>query len=143
MQPDSIKNRLAPVKKITIDRLELCVAVLNTRLTTFMVKECRYKFDKHYYIVDSQIVCAMIQKETYGFNTFAATRIGEIQEGTNPSDWYWIEENSTSQTGLREGRNRKKLTQIVLGRMARNFSRNQIRNGLSRKHSMETSYQRE
>ena len=32
----------------------------------------------------------MIQKETYGFNTFAATRIGEIQEGTIPADWYWI-----------------------------------------------------
>ena len=32
----------------------------------------------------------MIQKETYGFNTFAATRVGEIQEGTNVTDWYWI-----------------------------------------------------
>ena len=84
------KNRLAPVKKISIDRLELCAAVLNTRLTTFIVKECRYKFEKHH-IVDSQIVRAMIQKETYGFNTFAATRIGEIQQGRNPSDWYWIE----------------------------------------------------
>ena len=84
------KNRLAPVKKISIDRLELCAAVLNTRLTTFIVKECRYKFEKHH-IVDSQIVRAMIQKETYGFNTFAATRIGEIQEGTNSSDWYWKE----------------------------------------------------
>ena len=79
------KNRLAPVKKISIDRLELCAAVLNTRLTTFIVKECRYKFEKHH-IVDSQIVRAMIQKETYGFNTFAATRIGEIQKGTNPSE---------------------------------------------------------
>ena len=33
----------------------------------------------------------MIQKNSYGFNTFAATRIGEIQEGTNPTDWYWVE----------------------------------------------------
>ncbi len=31
----------------------------------------------------------MIQEETYGFNTFAATRIGEIQEGTIPADWCW------------------------------------------------------
>ena len=30
-------------------------------------------------------------KEKYAFNMFAATRIGEIKEGTNPSDWYWIE----------------------------------------------------
>ena len=33
----------------------------------------------------------MIQKQSYGFNTFAATRIGEIQESTNPTDWYWTE----------------------------------------------------
>ena len=31
----------------------------------------------------------MIQKESYGFNTFAAVRVGEIQEGTNTKDWYW------------------------------------------------------
>ena len=33
----------------------------------------------------------MIQKSSYGFNTFAATRIGEIQGGTNIEDWYWCE----------------------------------------------------
>ena len=33
----------------------------------------------------------MIQKESYGFNTFAAVRVGEIQEGTNTNDWYWTE----------------------------------------------------
>ena len=54
-------------------------------------KECRYQFQKIYHIVDSQIVHAMIQKNSYGFNTFAATRIGEIQEGTSQTDWYWIE----------------------------------------------------
>ena len=32
----------------------------------------------------------MIRKETYRFNTFAATRVGEIRQGTNVSDWYWI-----------------------------------------------------
>ena len=28
----------------------------------------------------------MVQKESYGSNTFAVTRIGEIQSGTNPKD---------------------------------------------------------
>ena len=85
------KNRLAPIKKLSIDRIELCGAVLNKRLKTFIEKECRYRFQRTYHIVDSQIVHAMIQKNSYGFNTFAATRIGEIQEGTNPTDWYWVE----------------------------------------------------
>ena len=36
-------------------------------------------------------VHAMIQKNSYGFNTFAATRKGEIQEGTSQTDWYLVE----------------------------------------------------
>ena len=85
------KNRLATIKKISIDRIELCGAVLNKRLKTFIEKECRYRFQRIYHIVDSQIVHAMTQKTSYGINTFAATRIGEIQEGTSQTDWYWVE----------------------------------------------------
>ena len=55
-----------------------------------MDEQYRYKFQRCYHIVDSQIVQAMIQKDSYGFNTFAATRIGEIQEGTE-QHWYWTE----------------------------------------------------
>ena len=49
---------------------------------------------KCYHIVDSQIVHGMIQKESYGFNTFAATRVGEIQQNTSPKEWFWMERNS-------------------------------------------------
>ena len=33
----------------------------------------------------------MINKQSYGFNTFAANRIGEIHCHSDPEDWYWIE----------------------------------------------------
>ena len=93
------KNRLAPIKKMSIDKIELCGAVLSKRLKSLIAKECRYTFEKCYYVVDSQIVHAMIQKSSYGFNTFVATRIGEIQGGTNIEDWYWCESNLTLQIG--------------------------------------------
>jgi hypothetical protein len=85
------KNRLAPLRTITIVRIELCGAVLAKRLRAFIEKETRYKFLACYHIVDSEIVRAMIQKESYGFNTFAATRVGEIQAGTDPLEWYWVD----------------------------------------------------
>ncbi|KAK3745438.1 hypothetical protein QZH41_005086 [Actinostola sp. cb2023] len=56
------KNRLAPVKRMSIDRIELCGAVLNKRLKEFIEKESRLLFSKIYHIVDSQIVQAMVQK---------------------------------------------------------------------------------
>ena len=85
------KNRLAPIKKMSIDRIELRGALSNSRLKTFLLKQCRYKLVKCYHIVDSQIVHGTIQKESYGFNTFAATRVGEIQQNTNPKEWFWME----------------------------------------------------
>ena len=84
------KNRLAPIKVIDTVRLELLGAVISKRLRSFINKHMRYKFDKTYHIVDSEIVKAMINKGSYGFNTFAANRIGEIQDTTSSSEWFWI-----------------------------------------------------
>jgi hypothetical protein len=33
----------------------------------------------------------MINKDSYGFRTFAANRIGEIQDSTNKENWFWVE----------------------------------------------------
>ena len=41
-------------------------------------------------MVDSEVVKAMIEKETYGFNTFITNRVGEIQQTTSPKEWVWI-----------------------------------------------------
>ena len=61
------KNRLAQVKKMSIDRIELCAAVMNKRLKSFIEKEFRYQFSECYHIVDSQntqIVRAMTVSNT-------------------------------------------------------------------------------
>ena len=79
------KTRLAPLRRITIVWIELCGAVLSKRLRAFIEEETRYRFESCYHIVDSEIVRAMIQKESYGFNSFVATRIGEIQNATDSS----------------------------------------------------------
>jgi len=85
------KSRLSPMRKITIPRLELNGALLAARLNNFITKECSIAFTKRYFVIDSEIVRAQIQRESYGFNTFAGVRIGEIQELTQKNDWYWIE----------------------------------------------------
>jgi len=85
------KSRLAPLRKTTIPRLELNAALMGTRLGDFIKTETRMQFAKTFYIVDSEIVRAQIQKESYGFNTFVGVRVGEIQSKTNREEWYWIE----------------------------------------------------
>ena len=111
------KNRLAPVKKMSIDRTELCGALLNSRLKTFLLEQCRYKFIKCYLIVDSQIVHSMIQKESYRFNTFAAARVGAIQRNTSPKKWFWMESKYNITAWLTRG---KKPNEINLNSIWQN-----------------------
>ena len=86
------KSRIAPLKIVNIVRLELCGAVLNARLFSFIKQELdELQFEKIFHIVDSEIAKAMISKDSYGFSTFAANRIGEIHEKTEKENWYWIE----------------------------------------------------
>ena len=87
------KCKIAPIKSFTIPRLELNGVVLSARLETNIVKEMKCNFERVYHIVDSAIVRAQIQKESYGFGTFTSTRIAEIQNRTNPEDWWWVAGN--------------------------------------------------
>ena len=84
------KTRMAPLKTIDIVRLELCGAVLSKRCRATIEAEMEMEFEKIIHLVDSEIVQAMINRESYGFNTFAANRVGEIHQGTLKSEWAWV-----------------------------------------------------
>ena len=94
------KNRIAPIRQLTIPRLELCGAVLASRLRESLLKEMNITFGRVIHLIDSMIVRAQIQKESYRFKPFVATRLGEIQETTKPSEWWCIpsEENPADLT---------------------------------------------
>ena len=86
----SAKSRLAPLNIVDIVRLELCGAVLSKRLRFTVASEMSLRWEKVFHFTDSEIVQAMTQKESYGFNTFAANRVGEIHQATNKNEWYWV-----------------------------------------------------
>ena len=84
------KSRMAPLKTVDIVRIELCGAVLSKRLRATILKEMQPQLERVIHLVDSEIVHAMIHKQSYGFNTFVANRVGEIQQSTNPNEWAWV-----------------------------------------------------
>ena len=84
------KTRVTPVKAVTIVRKELMGSIVAKRLATTIQREMRIKFSRRYFIVDSEIVRSMINRDSYGFNTFVVVRIGEIQSHTDPNEWFWI-----------------------------------------------------
>ena len=84
------KHRIAPVRQLTIPRLELCAAVLGCRLRETIEREMQFTYQAVFHIVDSAIVRAQIQKESYGFGSFVATKIAEIQNKSDAREWWWI-----------------------------------------------------
>lgn len=72
-------------------KAELCGAVFATRLKKYFEKHCLIKVKQWIHFVDSQTILAAIQKDSYGFQTFFANRIGEIQKAGHVEDWRWIE----------------------------------------------------
>ncbi|XP_068245272.1 uncharacterized protein [Palaemon carinicauda] len=82
------KNKIAPVKQMSIPRLELCGALIAARMRELIVKEFLWEFESVYHIVDSTIVRSQIQKESLGF---VAVRIAEIQIKTDSREWWWVD----------------------------------------------------
>ncbi len=82
------KARLAPVKKVTLPRLELMAALLSARLVTYVKKAlmlpqntvCRCW-------TDSMVTLQWIQSDAGKWKTFVANRITEIQALTSPECW--------------------------------------------------------
>ncbi|XP_043192676.1 uncharacterized protein LOC122366428 [Amphibalanus amphitrite] len=84
------KQRIAPTRQLTIPRLELCGAVLGCRLRKTIQQEMNFIYKTVIHVVDSAIVRAQIQKESYGFGSFVATKVAEIQNHSEPNEWWWI-----------------------------------------------------
>ena len=81
------KSRVAPLKPLTIPRLELQVAVLATRLYQSIVEESRMQFEKVVFFSDSNIVLSWIRSQAREFKPFVSARVAEIEGNSDPSQW--------------------------------------------------------
>jgi hypothetical protein len=81
------KNRLAPVKKITLPRLELLAALIRARLLQYFCWETGLDISNPTLWTDATVALSWICSNPSRWKTFICNRVTEIQSYTTPNQW--------------------------------------------------------
>lgn len=81
------KSRVAPIKAMTIPRLELRAAELLARLMHRVKLVCEFDKAERFMWSDSTIVLHWLKKSTYDLKTFVANRVQAIQDHSKGIQW--------------------------------------------------------
>ena len=84
------KSRLAPIKKLTIPRLELTSAVLATKHDEMLRKELQIHLGRSTFWIDSEITLHCLRNKEKRFDVFVSNRLAAIQDQTDVSQWNWV-----------------------------------------------------
>lgn len=84
------RTKVAPLKQLTVPRLELQAAVMGARLAKTVCRNHRIVPDKVFFWCDSRTVLSWIRSDQRRYKPFVGFRIGEILDLTRLTDWHWV-----------------------------------------------------
>ena len=84
------KSRVAPIRAMSIPRLELTAAVVAANVTTMLKNELNYDNLQTVFYTDSEVVLCYINNEARRFHTYVGNRIQHIRDRTEPEQWHHV-----------------------------------------------------
>jgi hypothetical protein len=84
------KTKVAPLRPVSIPRLELQAALMAARFAATIRKEMATPVTRTWYWSDSTTVLQWIRTDPRSHTAFVANRLGEIDELTSLDDWKWV-----------------------------------------------------
>ncbi|GFY30103.1 integrase catalytic domain-containing protein [Trichonephila clavipes] len=105
------KARVAPLKDISIPRLELLACVLGTRLAASVKNDLNLPDVRIYYLTDSMTAFAWIQR-TRDWGVFVSNRVKEIRNLSDVSSWEHVPSEKNFVDILSRGCNAQQLVYL-------------------------------
>ncbi|XP_065075705.1 uncharacterized protein LOC135699384 [Ochlerotatus camptorhynchus] len=84
------KTKVAPLKFLSIPRLELQAAVIGARLAECITNSHRMKISRRVFWTDSRDVVCWLRSDHRRYSQFVAFRISELLDTTQVNEWRWI-----------------------------------------------------
>lgn len=85
------KARVAPLKSVTILRMELIAATMASRIDVLWRRELHMDLQDSVFWTDSASVLKYINNETSRFKVFVANRVSEILKVSQSSQWRYVD----------------------------------------------------
>lgn len=103
------RSRVAPRKKLSISRLELCATLTGAQLAKLLQTELTLKVKTCTLWSDSTTVLSWLHSTSCHFKVFVGTRIAEIQDLTEPNTWRYVDSTRNPADNITRG---KGLTEL-------------------------------
>ena len=105
------KARVAPLKTVTIPRLELTAATVSVKVANMLKEELDYDGLQDFYWTDSKVVLGFINNESRRFQVYVANKVQFIRDHTSPDQWRYVESGSNPADEALRGMNAKEFMQ--------------------------------
>lgn len=84
------KSRVAPLKALSIPRMELTAAVISVNVANMLKNELKYEDLQCAYYTDSEIVVGYINNNARRFHVYVGNRVQHIRDHTDPTQWHHV-----------------------------------------------------
>lgn len=108
------KARVAPLKPMSIPRLELTAAVVATNVASMLSQELNYSNPVKLFYTDSSVVLGYIRNDARRFHTYVGNRVQHIRDRSNPQQWHYVSSPNNPADIASRGATTKELSEHEL-----------------------------